>query len=435
MTAQLERMRALLREVWAEALAKVAPAPRVRAALAELGERDGEWARRPRYVMAVGKAAHSMLEGAAEGGWVEAIVVGPAGAGEGRGAEPGSGSDSASASGTASASALPSASVWRAEPAGAAPPAAASASSGPVRFLVGAHPVPDASSVAAAEELRRFVARVPPEGLLVALISGGGSAMVAAPRPGLSLEEKIAATSKKMAEGASIAELNQLRRALSSVKGGQLVAACAAPVLTLIVSDVAGDDPRVVASGLTLHDGRPQDRCRVIAGQDAVARAAAAALAARGWPVVLRQEPLVGEVGGAAAELLALRAGNPGAADRVAVIAHGEPVVALPPDAGTGGRAQQLALLLARALDGQPVAALVAGSDGADGPSLPPVAGGLVDGATWRALGAAGIDGARALARCDARPALAAVDRLLVTGPTGRNHADAMIVLWDPPAA
>lgn len=402
MTAQLERMRALLREVWAEALAAVAPAPRVRAALAELGEGDGAWARRPRYAMAIGKAARSMLEGAAEGGWVEAIVVGPAGAGEGT---------------------------------AAAPPAAAPASAGPVRFLVGAHPVPDASSVAAAEALRRFVARVPPEGLLVALISGGGSAMVAAPRPGLSLEEKVAATSKKMAEGASIAELNQLRRALSSVKGGQLVAACAAPVLTLIVSDVAGDDPRVVASGLTIHDGRPQDRCRVIAGQDSVARAAAAALAARGWPVVLRPEPLVGEVGAAAAELLALRAGAPGGGDRVAVIAYGEPVVALPPDAGTGGRAQQLALLLARALDGQPAAALAAGSDGADGPSLPPVAGGLVDGATWRALGAAGIDGARALARCDARPALAAVDRLLVTGPTGRNHADAMIVLWDPPAA
>lgn len=387
---RLDALRVLLREVWAEALAAVAPAPRVRQALREL---RAEWQGRPRYVMAVGKAAHAMLAGAEEGGWVEAIVVGPA----------------------------------RPE-AGAAVGAGRGAPVGPVRERVGSHPVPDAASLEAAAQLADFVARVPAQGLLVALISGGGSAMVAAPRPGLTLEEKVAATSRRMAEGASIAELNQLRRALSSVKGGKLVAPCAAPVCTLVVSDVAGDDPRVVSSGLTVNEDRRGDLCRVIAGQDAVARAAAAALSARGWPVTLLAEPLTCEIAAAARQL---RAALPAA--RGALVAYGEPVISLPPHPGQGGRAQQLALALARALAGAPAAALIAGSDGADGPSLPPAAGGLIDGATWGELAALGYDADAALGRCDARPALAAVDRLLVTGPTGRNHADAMLLLCDPP--
>ncbi len=333
--------------------------------------------------------------------------------------------------------------------------------------LGGGHPVPDASSVHAAEELQRFVAAVPAEALLIALVSGGASAMVAKPRDGVTLAAKIAATSRRMAEGASIAELNALRRSLSAVKGGQLVAGAAAPVLSLIVSDVAGDDPRIIASGLTVtasaqllaesarseaseaseaSSPRAADRFAILAGQDAVARAAAEQLTARGWDVERISAPLVGEVVEVADQLLAAlrRHGPPRlsqsapasalmpalAPRKRAVVAHGEPVVRLPEDAGTGGRAQQLALLLAQRLAGiEGVAALIAGTDGVDGPSLPPAAGGLVDGGTWAALTAAGADGVAALARCDARPALEAAGALLVTGATGLNHADVMILL------
>ena len=132
-----------------------------------------------------------------------------------------------------------------------------------------------------------------------------------------------------------------------------------------------------------------------------------------------------------AAELA--RAVMASAGGRCALVAFGEPTVVLPAsdDArpGRGGRAQQLALALARELRGTWVTALVAGTDGVDGPSLPPVAGAVVDGESWAELGALGLDGDAALARCDARAALEALGSLIITGPTGRNHADVMILL------
>lgn len=413
---------AMLRTVWTEALAAAAPGPLVRDALRAL---PSELAARPRYVLAMGKAAYSMLEGAsAMGGWVEAVAVGPE---------------------------VERARVFAAL---AATSSASGASRGPLLALAGAHPVPDASSVEAAERMQALVARVPAGALLVALGSGGASAMVAKPRPGLTLAEKVAATSRRMAEGAPIAELNALRRSLSAVKGGQLIEAAAAPVLSLLVSDVAGDDPRVVASGLTVSaqarpleppggmsggrtmqaEVREEDRVAILARQDAVARAAEQGLRDRGWEVTFLDGALVGDVE-AAARVLAeavRRARDAQPAQPRAIVAYGEPVVVIPDEAGAGGRAQQLALSLARAIAQGPVTALVAGTDGVDGPSTPAVAGAIVDGETWAAIHAAGVDGAAALARCDARPALQAVGQLLVTGPTGINHADVMILLVDP---
>jgi len=114
-----------------------------------------------------------------------------------------------------------------------------------------------------------------------------------------------------------------------------------------------------------------------------------------------------------------------------AIVGWGEPTVALPRDHGIGGRAQQLALHLARRLRGSSRAAFVAGTDGMDGPlpaSWPAPAGAYVDGTTWDAIASAGIDPDLALARCDAGSALHAVGALVVTGPTGVNHADIAIV-------
>lgn len=378
-------------------LAAAAPAPLVARALAALPR---ELAARPRTVLAVGKAAFGMLEGASAGGWDRALAIGPA---------------------------LPVLPSW---------PKA--------QLRVGSHPAIDERSLEAAALARALVEEAPAEGLLVALISGGASAMVAEPRPGLSLAEKARRTAAAMASGLPIAELNALRRELSAVKGGKLVAQARAPVVTLLVSDVAGDDPRVVGSGLTIADeaapleddwraptGAPTrsgDRFRVLAGQAAVARAAAAALATCGFAVTALPEPVQGPVEEAAARLVAAVAGQ----GRRAVVAFGEPTVRLPDDCGSGGRAQQLALLVARHLRGQRLAALIAGTDGVDGPSLPPAAGAFVDGESWARLAALGLDGARALARCDARPALAALGALLVLGPTGVNHSDVMLLAADP---
>jgi hydroxypyruvate reductase len=113
------------------------------------------------------------------------------------------------------------------------------------------------------------------------------------------------------------------------------------------------------------------------------------------------------------------------------IVAWGEPTLRVPADHGDGGRAQQLALALAGRLRGRDVAALVVGTDGIDGPpprDRPSPAGAWVDGATWDAVIAAGHDPAAALVRCDAGSALAAAGALVVTGPSGINHADLVIV-------
>jgi glycerate 2-kinase len=383
-----EELRATALAAWAHALAEAAPGPRVAEALARLPS----WlANRPRYVVAIGKAAFTMLEGAAEGGWVAGVAVGA----------------------VAEGAALPR---WPA-----------------VTVRLGAHPLPDATSVEAAELLQSFVAAVPADGLLLALISGGASAMVAKPIAGVTLAQKIERTAQQMASGASIAELNAMRRSLSSVKGGQLVASAAAPVLTLIVTVSASARDLAEAHATTPTSTRADDRWSVIANQDAVARAAADWLVAQGWAVQRIDEPLVATVEEVADRLATTVRAGAASGRRHAVVAFGEPSVRLPASrAGRGGRAQQLALLLARQLDGSAVTALIAGTDGVDGPTRPPVAGAIVDGSTWarlRVAGATGFDGAAAIAACDARPALEAVASLLVTGPTGLNHSDVMILV------
>jgi hydroxypyruvate reductase len=171
-----------------------------------------------------------------------------------------------------------------------------------------------------------------------------------------------------------------------------------------------------------------------------------AALAGRGIAASLVEAPIAGEVEGVAHMLvstLGARGVAPSAgeveevvqslarAPGAALVAWGEPTLRLPVAHGVGGRAQHLALVLARWLRGSGRSALVVGTDGVDGP-LPPgrpaPAGAWVDGATWDAIAAAGYDPAAALAACDAGTALAAVGALVVTGPSGINHADLAIL-------
>jgi glycerate 2-kinase len=291
----------------------------------------------------------------------------------------------------------------------------------PWPVLVGSHPVPDARSLAAGRALVDFVRAVPADGILLALVSGGASALAEVPAAGVTLDELVAQVRAVVASGAPIAEINRVRTSLSAIKGGGLARACAAPVVTLVASDVVGDDPRVVGSGPTI-DGAGE--VRVIAG---VADLARAAVAAAPIAAELVASDVTGDVADVAA-CIAARIDQPGPP---LVVFAGEPTVRLPDNPGVGGRAQQLALLVARAIAGRGDAAfLAAGSDGVDGTG--PAAGAIVDGATWPALAALGVDADLALARCDAGTALARLGATVVTGPTGVNHADLMLLLRTP---
>jgi glycerate 2-kinase len=353
-------------------------------------------------------------------------------------------------------------------PAGGAEAAQGAGAPAGWRVLEGSHPVPDERSLAAGRAVRELVASAAPGDVVIALVSGGASALVEVPR--VPLAELRALAGALMAAGAPIAQLNAVRGALSDLKAGRLALACAAPIVTLVASDVVGDPLGVVGSGPTIgpwlasppgapievglaEDARRRaavsilerhglavpaalaapipprqvaraDRARLVAPLAAFADAALAALAASGVAARRLDPPLDGDVAAVAHRLIA---------EPPPFVAWGEPTLRVPADHGDGGRAQQLALTLARHLRGTSRALLVAGTDGVDGPppraGRRPPAGAFVDGATWDAVAAAGLDPARALARCDAGTALAAAGALFVPGPTGVNHADVVIAL------
>ncbi len=331
--------------------------------------------------------------------------------------------------------------------------------------LTGGHPLADAASLAAGERLLAFLAALGPQDRLLVLLSGGASACLERPAGDLSLDDLAATQRALLGAGLAIDAVNAVRKHLSAIKGGGALCACRAPVLALILSDVPGDDPAVVASGpfaadpSTFADAvnavarlalppavaahleagargerpetvKPGDPAlarlttRILAGPRTASRAVAAE--ARRLGFAAEEGPLAGEAAAAAAGLVAH--GRRLAGERVVLALGGETAVTLPPGggAGCGGRNQELALAAARALAaGAPGEELVLAlaTDGEDAETG--AAGALVDGRSWEALKAAGIDPASALARHDSHTALAALpDALLTTGPTGTNTAD-----------
>jgi glycerate-2-kinase len=331
-----------------------------------------------------------------------------------------------------------------------------------VRVLEAAHPVPDRRGVQAASDVRGAVAGLDEDDLVIVLLSGGASALLPLPAAEIGLAAVQATTAALLAAGAPITEINCVRKHLSALAGGRLLAATRARVLVLLLSDVLGDDPSVVGSGpcaadpSTFADALAVVDRRGVALPDAVrahleagargereeslkpgdprlARAshvtlgsfatlrAAAERSARGLglevgPLAPPQDGDVGEVATRYAE----RART--AAAGALLIGGGEPTVSLPPGSGRGGRSQHLALLLARELRGTGAAFLAAGSDGTDGPTE--AAGAAVDGATWDAARDRGLEPDAALARFDSNPLHAALATLVHTGPTGTNLLD-----------
>jgi hydroxypyruvate reductase len=356
--------------------------------------------------------------------------------------------------------------------------------------------LPTPAVVAATREMLALVAALGPEDLAVAVVSGGGSALVAAPRQGITLEDKIAVTRFLSGAAADITELNVVRQAASDVKGGGLARACTAGrLLVLVLSDVIGDPLGAIASGPCMpvaapaaaalavlerfgaldvaptftamlraeSTAAPADRsttgactgswttpqgCRVehvLLGTNATAVEAAAQAAERlGYEVMIRpaasgtSEPAEHVGRRLAHDGLALVEATRADGRPRAIIEGGEAVVQLPAGHGRGGRNQQTvaAALADRLVSGAcwPPNLLVAslGTDGEDGPTA--AAGGLADAGVADRTQALGLDVASAVARCDALPLLEATGGLVVTGPTGTNVADVRIVLARPPS-
>lgn len=300
----------------------------------------------------------------------------------------------------------------------------------------GGHPIPDERSFAAGAAALRLADDNRARGeTLVVLLSGGASAMMAAPAPGVTLDDKIAATKALLRSGLPIADMNAVRKRLSAIKGGKL-ALRAERSITFAISDVHApveDDPSVIGSGPTVvadASAGPVDARFVLAGSRRDAMDGATAEAARlGFAVERIAAPTLGDAASAgrafvdAAQSLARRAGRP-----ICVIASGETTVTLTGNTGSGGRNQEFALAAALAMAKSGDVALASvGTDGIDGPTH--AAGAMVDAETIARAQAMGLDASVALARHDSHPFFHALGDLIVTGPTGTNVGDLQVML------
>ena len=345
-----------------------------------------------------------------------------------------------------------------------------------IEVVEAAHPVPDLAGHDAAERILRMVQGLAADDLVVCLISGGGSALLTLPAPGLTLQDKQAINRALLKSGANIAEMNCVRKHLSAIKGGRLAAAChPARVVTLTISDVPGDDPAVIASGPTVPDRttfadaaavlekysitepqavvahlraardetpKPGDarlaRCEthlIAAPQQSLEAAAAVARKAGVAPLILG-DSLEGEArevalvhAGIARQVL--RHGQPVAAPCV-LLSGGETTVTVR-GKGRGGRNVEFLLALALALGGEAgVYALAGDTDGVDGTE--DNAGALVTPDTLARAAAAGVDAKSHLADNDGYTFFAALDDLIKTGPTLTNVNDFRAILVVAPA-
>lgn len=327
------------------------------------------------------------------------------------------------------------------------------------------HPVPDARGVAGARRIAKIASAADADDLIVCLISGGASALLPLPAPGITLAEKQKTTRLLLHSGASIHEINCVRKHVSRIKGGQLARlAYPATLLTLILSDVIGDDLDVIGSGPTVPDRstiadarailekyhipnkvleaavetpKPGDKIfektrNVIVGSNALAVDAAALEARRlGFHTLVLSTFLQGEareVGRVHAAIAKeMRASGRPVPAPACVISGGETTVTVR-GKGLGGRNQELALAAALDIaDLHDTVILSAGTDGTDGPT--DAAGAIADGTTLARAQALGLDASAFLANNDSYRFFEATGDLIKTGPTGTNVADIQVVL------
>lgn len=339
-----------------------------------------------------------------------------------------------------------------------------------IEIIEAAHPFPDEAGLVGARRLMETIGSLCKDDLVIALVCGGGSALLPAPPEGFELADEVALNEMLLASGAPISAMNVVRKHLSTIKGGRLAAATAARVVTLIVSDIPGDNPAFVASGPTVPDAttrqdaldvieqyrlplpdrmiahfrspaadapHPDDPAfarhqhHVVASAGVSLEAAAKASGDHGLQAFILSDSIEGEardvalVHAALAREVVLR-GRPFPRPAV-LLSGGETTVTLRGKGGRGGRNGEFALALALAIDGHPVTALAADTDGIDGSE--DNAGAFVDGTTARRLRALGLDGRTLLAGNDSYSGFEAIGDLFVTGPTGTNVNDFRAIL------
>lgn len=346
-----------------------------------------------------------------------------------------------------------------------------------IDIVEAAHPVPDAAGLAAAERILAAVRELRAEDLVLCLISGGGSSLLVRPLPGLTLSDKQAVNRALLKSGATIREINCVRRHLSAVKGGRLGAAChPARLITLMISDVPGDDPVDIASGPTVADpttcaealaivqrygvevpsnvlemlasgrgesvkpGDPRlagSQTRLIATPQMALEAAAEVAARAGLSSVILGDSLegeardVGKVMAGIARQVALH-GQPAAAPCV-LLSGGETTVTVRGD-GRGGRNVEFLLALGIALDQQPGVYAIAGdTDGVDGTEE--VAGAYLAPDSLARAVAKGINPGSSLANNDGHSFFESIGDAVVTGPTLTNVNDFRAILITAEAA
>ena len=332
-----------------------------------------------------------------------------------------------------------------------------------IEIVEAAHPVPDAAGLAATARMLALCQELGPDDFVLALISGGASALLVAPVPGVTFAEKRAVNMALLKSGAPISQMNTVRKHLSCVKGGQLAAAVyPAQMLALMISDVPGDDPAFIGSGPTVGDTTtPADALevlgrwqidvpapvrmaltapsRVIAPGDirlsqvenrifaapAQSLAAAADMArAAGVPVQILGDALEGEAREVASDMAKLALSQRGP---MLLLSGGELTVTRRGD-GIGGPNAEFCLGLAIALQGAPgIHALACDTDGVDGAAE--VAGAVIGPDTLQKAARAGIDAPNALARNDAHSFFAGIDAQVITGPTLTNVNDFRAIL------
>lgn len=341
-----------------------------------------------------------------------------------------------------------------------------------VEVIEAAHPVPDAAGLEGARRLLSFVENLSEDDLVVALVCGGGSALLPAPPAGLCLEDEIAVNEVLLASGAPISAMNTVRKHLSAIKGGRLAAAShPARVVSLIVSDIPGDNPALVSSGPTVPDNatrqdalavveayglklpeaalrhlqspvaeapRPDDprfgrnEVHVIASAARSLEAAAAEAERQGVKAVILSDAIegeareVGSVHAAIAREVALR--DRPFARPVLMLSGGETTVTIRQQGGRGGRNTEFLLSLALGIEGvEGISAFAADTDGIDGSE--DNAGAFAGDTSALRLRKAGHDPKALLARHDAWGAFDALGDLFVPGPTGTNVNDLRVVL------
>jgi glycerate 2-kinase len=348
-----------------------------------------------------------------------------------------------------------------------------------IEIVEASHPVPDAAGERAAARILELAQGLGADDQLIFLVSGGGSALLALPAPGITLDDKQAVTRALLRCGATIGEINIVRKHLSAIKGGRLAAAAApARVVTLAISDVPGDDPAVIASGPTVPDPsrfadaravlakyeirepesvmshlaaaaretpKPGDpafanaRYTLIASPQQALAAAADAAAAQGVTPVVLSDRIEGEardiglMHAAITRQLAegkLRVGGAAVPLPAVLLSGGETTVTVR-GAGRGGRNSEFLLSLAAALDGVDcIAAIACDTDGIDGTE--DNAGAILLPDTIARAAAAGVDIKSVLGANDSYGYFAAADGLIVTGPTLTNVNDFRAILVLP---